>query len=132
MPKVLRPTLWVTIYETNRTYGGPEEGGWWYDYGTVLATVPFNLSNPIEREYSDGSYDNDYEDAIAPRESVWYDELSVNDAHTVYLIEQQLLEVFGPGDTEHGVGSVICTGVNDFRLSLEPGRNYPAERPHYE
>ena len=24
-------------YLTNRVYGGPEEGGWWYDTGTVVA-----------------------------------------------------------------------------------------------
>jgi hypothetical protein len=24
---------YVAIYETNQEYGGPEEGGWWYDTG---------------------------------------------------------------------------------------------------
>ena len=24
----------VAIYEIDRAYGGPEEGGWWYDTGT--------------------------------------------------------------------------------------------------
>jgi hypothetical protein len=23
---------WVNVYETTRHYGGPEEGGWWYDW----------------------------------------------------------------------------------------------------
>ena len=32
--------LWhVTVYKIDRAYGGPEEGGWWYDYGTVLVDV---------------------------------------------------------------------------------------------
>lgn len=26
----------VTVYEMDRIYGGPEEGGWWYDAGTVV------------------------------------------------------------------------------------------------
>jgi hypothetical protein len=26
----------VALYETNRAYGGPEEGGWWYDVGKIL------------------------------------------------------------------------------------------------
>lgn len=30
----------VTVYETDRAYGGPEEGGWWYDVGTVVACFP--------------------------------------------------------------------------------------------
>lgn len=26
----------VAFYEADRAYGGPEEGGWWYDCGTLL------------------------------------------------------------------------------------------------
>lgn len=38
-----QPTLYVVArYATDRAYGGPEEGGWWYDVGelekVVLAT----------------------------------------------------------------------------------------------
>ena len=29
----------VAIYEVDRAYGGPEEGGWWYDTGTLCRTV---------------------------------------------------------------------------------------------
>lgn len=31
-----RPAKWwsVGVYETGRAYGGPEEGGWWYDTGS--------------------------------------------------------------------------------------------------
>lgn len=25
----------VAFYEVDRAYGGPEEGGWWYDTGTL-------------------------------------------------------------------------------------------------
>ena len=30
-----RPALWwcVAVYTSNRAYGGPEEGGWWYNVG---------------------------------------------------------------------------------------------------
>lgn len=27
-------TYFVNSYETDRLYGGPEEGGWWYDVGS--------------------------------------------------------------------------------------------------
>ena len=30
------PIWYVNEYETNRAYGGPEEGGWWYDYGIFM------------------------------------------------------------------------------------------------
>ena len=30
-------TVWyVNEYETDRAYGGPEEGGWWYDTGRFI------------------------------------------------------------------------------------------------
>lgn len=31
---------YVNAYELTQGYGGPEEGGWWYDVGTPLASVP--------------------------------------------------------------------------------------------
>lgn len=35
----------VALYELDRAYGGPEEGGWWYDTGDLrrpLALAPTN------------------------------------------------------------------------------------------
>jgi len=31
--------VWVTAYALTRSYGGPEEGGWWYDHAEPLETV---------------------------------------------------------------------------------------------
>jgi hypothetical protein len=33
-------TYYVNVYVVGRAYGGPEEGGWWYDYGTPIAAIP--------------------------------------------------------------------------------------------
>jgi hypothetical protein len=34
---LVKPADWyVTVYEVDRSYGGSEEGGWWYDTGTVV------------------------------------------------------------------------------------------------
>ncbi len=30
----------VTAYEVTRHFGGPEEGGWWYDWYEPIDTVP--------------------------------------------------------------------------------------------
>lgn len=32
-----RPMLFVNEYARSRAYGGPEEGGWWYDHGRFVA-----------------------------------------------------------------------------------------------
>ncbi len=34
------PVEYVNIYLVDRAYGGSEEGGWWFDYGTVQASIP--------------------------------------------------------------------------------------------
>lgn len=39
---------WVTAYNTNRSYGGSEEGGWWFDTGEVLASIPCYTEDQIE------------------------------------------------------------------------------------
>lgn len=31
-------TVFVNVYEVDRIYGGPEEGGWWYDARTIIET----------------------------------------------------------------------------------------------
>jgi hypothetical protein len=31
---------YLNAYLTEQQYGGPEEGGWWYDTGIPLASVP--------------------------------------------------------------------------------------------
>lgn len=30
----------ANVYEVDRAYGGPEEGGWWYDTGEIKLSVP--------------------------------------------------------------------------------------------
>lgn len=36
----MRTLMYLNAYRVTRHYGGPEEGGWWYDAGEVLASVP--------------------------------------------------------------------------------------------
>lgn len=41
---------YVNAYSVARCYGGPEEGGWWYDAGEPLASVPVESDEDEERE----------------------------------------------------------------------------------
>jgi hypothetical protein len=34
--------LYINVYLVSQLYGGPEEGGWYYDAGEPLASVPIN------------------------------------------------------------------------------------------
>ena len=40
---------YVNAYAVTRNYGGPEEGGWWYDQDTPLASVP--VIDQVEIDY---------------------------------------------------------------------------------
>lgn len=31
--------MYINVYEIGREYGGPEEGGWWFDTGVPVVTV---------------------------------------------------------------------------------------------
>jgi hypothetical protein len=32
--------VYVSLYTTVRCYGGPEEGGWWYNHDDLVLTIP--------------------------------------------------------------------------------------------
>jgi hypothetical protein len=36
------PPTWMTVYAITREFGGPEEGGWYYDAGTVELNIPLH------------------------------------------------------------------------------------------
>ncbi len=41
--------VYVNVYAVTRHFGGSEEGGWWYNAGEPLASVPFEEDAPPER-----------------------------------------------------------------------------------
>lgn len=46
--------LFVNAYNVNRLYGGAEEGGWWYDTGDPVASVPIREEDPAaDMEWKD-------------------------------------------------------------------------------
>lgn len=38
----------VTVFEIDRAYGGPEEGGWWYDTGEPVLHIPCRSHSAAE------------------------------------------------------------------------------------
>ena len=37
---------WVNVYSTTRHYGGPEEGGWWYNLEECIVSNAFHEDTP--------------------------------------------------------------------------------------
>jgi len=61
---------YVNVYELDQSYGGPEEGGWWFQTGTVHHG--FHLTNRIEAEVlvellREKFTDEGYRSSVMPR-----------------------------------------------------------------
>ena len=71
---------WLTIYEITRHYGGPEEGGWWYNLLDLLETLPISVSGEGEIETLKLHLLNKH------KELVWGDIYSVNGGAELEII----------------------------------------------
>lgn len=93
----------VAIFLVDRAYGGPEEGGWWYDCG-----------EPAEEyaEYIRGF--SDEKEAIAYKKE----------------LNEQVVSAGNVGRRE--IGSVLSTGRYAVRICDGLPKAYPSEKPHYE
>lgn len=50
--KVITPKLYVNVYLHDQVYGGPEEGGWWYDSWLIEESLMFETEAEADAEYS--------------------------------------------------------------------------------
>lgn len=75
---------WVNVYYIERCYGGPEEGGWWYDELTFIHGWPFH--NAEQRQLLEQLFEQQYRKPRYPLHSV----LSTGD--TSCRVEEQKAE----------------------------------------
>lgn len=54
---------WVNAYDHNRAYGGPEEGGWWFDTGVFLSSIACRTDEEVDfaKAYFHRIYDPRFE-----------------------------------------------------------------------
>ena len=112
-------TYTVAIYLCDRAYGGPEEGGWWYDTGLRL--------DDVEEAKALGINPNDlrtvFEGAGPEAEKEAFDY-----CHTL----NQSLDAHVNGDRPE-ISSVLSEGRYHAEVhDSEPPKYYPATTPHYE
>lgn len=100
-------TYYINRYTVNQAYGGPEEGGWWFECGIYQMSIPRLL-------YASGAK----EVAIALRDRLQEQTDEEQDA--------------GPDAYRRNLSSVCCEGRTVWRLETHEGKDYPTERPHYE
>ena len=109
--------LFVNAYTVTQRYGGPEEGGWWYNHREPVCSVPVHslssahcLSAFLKREYGrdkQGRYPGEILGYVGPNPLDSVDDIEPND--TTGLIE--------------GYDTAVC---------IEPWPGKPTERPQYE
>jgi len=40
---------YINVYKTSRVYGGPEEGGWWYDAGHPVSSIRLRSCESVNK-----------------------------------------------------------------------------------
>jgi hypothetical protein len=100
-----RVRLWINVYHLAMCYGGPEEGGWWWDRGTPVPGLSRSFSTRRRARQKAAAYLARAIDLVVRmhREEFRYDYESVCGGET-YVV----------------------------RVEEHPPRPFPARRPHYE
>lgn len=108
----------VNLYEVDRSYGGPEEGGWYYDTGTLVSDELFpDLASGIARA----------EEIKA--ELLEEDPLPYKMGMGAY----DGLDPDGQGDDNYLIrGGSWGRGSYLIRVERKIGKDYPEYRPHWE
>lgn len=79
-------------YDVEQNYGGPEEGGWWYDSGTLVEMV---ACRPEDRDSVVAALEEKY-----PRTNRRYSVHGGTD-HDVHVYTDKFPQAFFPAETPH-------------------------------
>lgn len=116
--------VYLNVYAITRHYGGPEEGGWWYNSGVPVACVPMEVDaiDPRLRETDDGD------------DGPLMDELVPESYERVQAQIEKLRRMFIPeGDISSVLGGVDYSFVMEREFGkVWFGKVWPETRPHYE
>lgn len=112
--------FYVNVYKVNHAYGGPEEGGWWYEVG-----IPVHCEGPFDNH------------AVAVK---WLEEQRKVDTKEEFPDEYAMgahsrdgLDPDGNGDDRYLTpGGVWGRPELITRIEKRPAEPFPRERPHYE
>lgn len=101
-------TYVVCVWRVHRYYGGPEEGGWWYDQGSLVEKMEFN--NPAAARKAGDALEIEY----PPTKNRYSVTMNASD----YVIMTHERGGWGHDD--------------DFDYRGEKYDYFPLERPRYE
>ncbi len=113
---------YANAYLTDRLYGGPEEGGWYYTVGEPVMSLPFV------------AYDEDDVDENGERFISKYDNTSRETAMDQLY---ELCVMAGgiatpPDDKEYFKRHDWSVDGFEFSIEDKPGEFFPQKRPHWD
>lgn len=120
---------YVNVYAVGRAYGGPAEGGWWYDTGDPVAAIPVELTQgewETAREAFPGQKD---ERGYALYSQEWIDYLEGVLMDAARKLQEEWRKRY-PYTRKRGE----VLGGDDWDVVIEDQwpEHYPKKRPHYE
>ena len=118
---MFRKQLWVNVYDITQHYGGPEEGGWYYDRG-----IPAWSNQGLCMCESDN--------VLTHWETCPIFHLLIEARAFIKGFKPGYREAFVTGDLERPevVGEPIYDEAREVRVEETTGHAYPGGRPHYE
>lgn len=121
--------LYVNIYDHGRAYGGPEEGGWWFDVGTPIGSIPIELTDEERKSIHSVAIATHGEDLpnVDPELYAKHFENYLNQRAQAICLEYEKRY------PRTGNASSVLGG-EDHLVCIERhfARAYPQEKPHYE
>lgn len=119
-------TVYMNAYHVDRAYGGPEEGGWWYNRGEPLASIPI----PAKAIPADDCDTDTSEEGNKCAESCNCTKLIAADPAQEEKVRADLLAQFAHLNHRR-IGDL---GGSEVQIYTEDhfARYFPQERPHYE
>ena len=123
-----RLAWYVNVYEVDRAYGGGEEGGWFYDEGTLLESKCFDYWGECDEDRG-----QQYVRAVNYAKEVQAKFNSTEPVYATGMGEHDGVDNAGnPNDSFLIRGG--HWGNSKIRIVVEPvkGADYPMQRPTYE
>ena len=112
------------LYRLTRAYGGPEEGGWWYDVGELLAVRSSTRTTHTDANGFHTDADGVYVECLGPDDATidWARRLA--EKHGVELGGSHRTRSYSSGSHD---GALIWRSESDGIPT-----DFPQQIPHYE
>lgn len=131
-------TAFLSVYRVTRHYGGPEEGGWWYDaWEHTGASFPFRATQEFYETTTEDAEDATHFDEKASVYMKWEpDGNPVPADHAQKILvdaaKDQFTYLYGDPEAKEGRYSVNGGADVKFLYELSPGQNETKGKPRYE